>query len=251
MSESYRPNESILLCGGKGKRLYGLTQDKLPKSLVTINDKTLLQYSIDHLTPKIIKSYIFALDHHADQIHNWITKQNYPLNLLFSYQNDAGGVTPAIQSASLQVHRDEMTTCNTDEIRFQLPLEEILATSVKQMQKGKLATMVVTRANRLHRHRLIALREADGHVISTRLKPKEYLTRPDEIGLVNTGFFVIAKRAFEHIDLNCGRDWNALIDPLCDAGLLGAHLVPKMPYFNVGTIEEYYDAVNFFDTSRK
>lgn len=250
MSESYRPNESILLSGGKGKRMHELTQDRLPKSLVSVNGKTLLQYSIDHLKPQIIKAYVFALDHHADQIQDWVIRQNFPQKLMFSYQKDAG-VALAIQSASLQVKRDEMTTCNSDEIRLQLPLEEILATSIKQMQRGKLATMVVTHANHLHRHRMITLRETDGHVISTRLKPREYLTRSDDIGLVNTGFFILAKRALEYLDFSQGRDWNALIEPLCDAGLLGAHLVPNMPFFNVGTMEEYNDAVNFFNTSHK
>lgn len=245
MSELYKPNESILLCGGKGSRFVEITGNILPKSLVEINGKTLLQHSLAGHPPSLISSLVFAVDFQAQQIVDWVRQKNIHQATHFSYQADPG-LAPAIQTAAAYVQRDEMTTCNTDEIRLGLPLASILATFARQMEEGKLATMVVTPADHLYRHRLVHIRERDGHIMSTQLKPEEYRNRPDAIGFVNTGFFVFSKKALEHIDLAHSRDWSGLTDPLCNAGLLGAHVVRHMPYFNVGTVEEFEEATAFF-----
>lgn len=107
-----------------------------------------------------------------------------------------------------------------------------------------LATMVATRANRLHRHRLLHIGD-DGRVVNTQLKPQEYKDKPEEVGLVNVGFVVLERDALGYADPDHSTDWSGLIDPLCDDGKLGAYVDPGIAYFNVGTPEEYYEAGNY------
>ena len=49
----------IVLCGGKGQRLRPLTSD-IPKPLVKIKSKALLEYIINHLLKFNIKNIIVA-----------------------------------------------------------------------------------------------------------------------------------------------------------------------------------------------
>lgn len=232
--------ESILLCGGKGTRLREISQDK-PKSLFEVAGKELIRYSTDIMTPDIVNKLIFAVDYKAEQISEWVNRMNFPQEVKFSYQS-LPGVVEAIRNAAEYLTRDEMITCNTDELREGLNLEKILSF---HQRAGTMATMVASYSNRLYRHRLLDVRESDGRVLSSRLKPAEYINRPEVIGLVNTGFLIMDKKTVELFDVNHSRDWGGIIDPLCDSGQLSAYIDNRIVYFNVGTPEEYKEASDF------
>jgi NDP-sugar pyrophosphorylase family protein len=61
------PSTAIILCGGKGSRLKPLT-DKMPKSLVPLNGKPILQYNIDLCKRHGIKNIVLAVGHMREQI---------------------------------------------------------------------------------------------------------------------------------------------------------------------------------------
>ena len=50
---------TIILCGGKGKRLYPLTKN-IPKPLIKIKNKEILSYILDHLFNYKINDVILA-----------------------------------------------------------------------------------------------------------------------------------------------------------------------------------------------
>jgi len=238
MKEGYKEYGSILPAGGKGTRLRSITGDEIPKSLLNVGGKELIRYSIDSLTPDLVNRLVFAVDYKADQIRDWVLRANFPHVVQFSEQT-APGVLGAISAGSNYVKEDEMIACNTDEVRARLLLESIINFHERS---GRLATMVATSTNRLYRHRLLQIRENDGLVLSTRLKPEEYRSNPDAIGLVNTGFLILNKRAVEYFDPGHNTDWGGIIDPLCDAEQLGAYVDPNILYYNVGTPEEFDEA---------
>lgn len=238
MIENKREYGSILPCGGKGTRLKPLIGDNFPKSLFHVGGKELIRYSTDVLTPDRVKRLVFAVDYKADQIRNWVYEVNFPHIIQFSEQQDPG-VLGAILSGSRLVEEEDMVACNTDEVRARLQLENVINFHERS---GRLATMVATYSNRLYRHRLLNVRESDGLIINTRLKPEEYKLEPEAVGLINTGFLILNKRAVEYFDPDHNTDWGGIIDPLCDAGQLGAYINPAIQYFNVGTPEEYREA---------
>ena len=181
------------------------------------------------------------MDHKAEQIIEWAKGMYFPQDVVFSYQSMPGQVE-AIKSAATHVLNDEMIACNTDELREGIDIEKILWF---HQRAGTLATMVASYSDQLYRHRLLEVRERDGKVMSTRLKPEEYINRPEALGLVNTGLLVMDKRALELADTNHSREWSGIIDPLCDNGQLSAYVDSNIAYFNVGTPEEYYEASDF------
>jgi len=65
----------IILCGGKGQRLRPLTCD-VPKPLVKIKNKAILEYIIDHLLKFNVQNIIIASGYKNQLIKNFV-KKNY------------------------------------------------------------------------------------------------------------------------------------------------------------------------------
>lgn len=62
-----QPNWVVLMVGGFGQRLQPLTKKK-PKPLLPVGDKPILETIVKQFTAAGFTSFIFALNHHADQI---------------------------------------------------------------------------------------------------------------------------------------------------------------------------------------
>lgn len=67
--------EAIVLCGGYGKRLNNLTL-KLPKSLIRINDKPILEYIIEHLLFYKIYNINLAVGYKSELIKDYILSRD-------------------------------------------------------------------------------------------------------------------------------------------------------------------------------
>jgi len=241
MKEQNRDYGSILPCGGRGTRLIQVTEDAVPKSLVKVGGLELIRHSIDVLNPQIVKRLVFAVDYRAADIKTWVQNAKFPHIVQFSEQKEPG-VLSAIASGAEYVVEDSMVACNTDEVRMGLKIADVVKYHEAQ---GTLATMVVAYSNNLSRHRVIEVRESDGRILKTNLKPNEYKNHPEKIGLINTGFLILEKRALEYFDPAHNKDWSGIIDPLCDAGQISAYIDKKIRYFNVGTPEEYEEAEKY------
>jgi len=76
INNSVNKIKAVLLCGGKGERLYPLT-DRLPKPLLNIKEKPILSYIIDHLYQYNIMDLIILTGYKSNKIESYISK-NYP-----------------------------------------------------------------------------------------------------------------------------------------------------------------------------
>jgi mannose-1-phosphate guanylyltransferase/phosphomannomutase len=240
MAKRFEQYGAVLPCGGKGERLLELTGGKVPKSLVSVGGKKLIRHTVDLLQPEIVPSLVFAVGHGKEQIRRWVNGADLPHLVGFSEQTEPG-VLAAIVSGSNQFGEEYMVACNTDEVRLGLNLPEVVHF---HESRNSLATMVVTRANHLYRHRLVDLRN-DGLVMATQLKPEDYTLKPETTGLVNTGFLLIDKEAVKLFDPGHNPDWGGIIDPLVATGQMNAYVDERIIFFNVGTVEEYSEVQAF------
>ena len=64
------PLECFLLAGGRGKRLSPLT-DKIPKPMLLIDDKPIIEHNIDRLIGYGIKKFYISVNYKADLIMNY------------------------------------------------------------------------------------------------------------------------------------------------------------------------------------
>lgn len=239
IGEAQKTYTAILPCGGKGTRLAEMTGD-LPKSLFAIGGQPLIAYSTAFLTTNLVEEVIFAVHDRAEQLRAWANEAELPTTYKFSEQTEPG-VLGAIAAAMLHAETDAVVACNTDEMRLGLELEDVIAFHERS---GLLATMVATTSTHLSRHRLLDV-NPDGLVTGTELKPATYSDKPEQSGTVNAGLLVIEKDAMDLFDPERSNDWSGIIDPICEAGQLGAYVDETVVYFNVGTPEEYREAEDF------
>lgn len=241
-SETLPEYSGVLLCGGKGSRIETITKGRggVPKPLLEVNGKPLVRHTIDLMPQRHIPELIFTVGHKAEQMRNWITSSGLPYEVKIAQQTRPGALS-AMLDAMPYVERDRAIVSNADEIRNNLNLEKALQF---HQRLGRLATLVTAYANNLARHRVVE-RRADGLVIGTVKQPEKYRNKPETIGLVNTGMIILDRRAMDYTDYNHDIDWSGLLDPLSDAGQLGAYIATNIDYFNVGTPEEYFEAEAF------
>lgn len=101
----------IILAGGKGSRL----EDYLPKPLVALKNKPLIDYQINYLAKKSEK-IILALGHSAELVVNHI-KANHPeKNIHFSIETEPLGTAGAIKKAIEKADSEEVLVLNCDDI---------------------------------------------------------------------------------------------------------------------------------------
>jgi len=78
---------AMILAAGFGTRLQPLT-DNLPKALVKIRDKTLLEIAINYLVKNGFDEIIINVHHFAEQVINFIGQNNFGADITISDERD-------------------------------------------------------------------------------------------------------------------------------------------------------------------
>tara|TARA_B110000967_G_scaffold173913_1_gene185809 strand:+ start:313 stop:1041 length:729 start_codon:yes stop_codon:yes gene_type:complete len=67
-------NQMIILCGGKGKRM-GVITKKIPKPLLKIGKKTIIEHKIKYYQSKGVKKFIFCLGYKSVLLKKFLSKR--------------------------------------------------------------------------------------------------------------------------------------------------------------------------------
>ncbi len=102
--------EAIILAGGSGKRLRPLTRD-LPKPMVPVNGKPLLQYQFDMLSRYKIEKMVIACGYKWEKI-----KQYYGSKFIYSVEDEPLGTAGAVRNAIEHIDGQEFIVLNSDDI---------------------------------------------------------------------------------------------------------------------------------------
>ncbi|MBI4018431.1 MAG: nucleotidyltransferase family protein [Candidatus Aenigmarchaeota archaeon] len=102
--------EAIILAGGFGKRMRPLTDD-IPKCLIPVNNKPLLDYQLDHLRKHGIRKIVVACGYKWEKI-----KQRYGSSLLYSVEEEPLGTGGAVKRALEHVEGHDFLVLNADDV---------------------------------------------------------------------------------------------------------------------------------------
>jgi glucose-1-phosphate cytidylyltransferase len=139
LMEDLKNYQAAILCGGRGKRLRPTT-DVIPKALVELNGKPIIDYIIDFYKSKGIRNFILCTGYKGEQIKSHCDTYPAELNLQFS---DAGENASMLQR--IWQMRDQITDrifisyCDTF---IDLDIGQMLE---EHIQKGVAATMVTAK----------------------------------------------------------------------------------------------------------
>lgn len=225
---------AILWAGGKGTRLADI-RGETPKPLFKVGGKELIRYSIDLMNPSIVRELIFVVDYKAEEIKTWARSADLPYTIKFSQKHDAA-IPEATKVAFQQVEGDKSVITSTDEIRINF---DLLKAVQFHESHNSLATVVITPTSKLYKHGVVEIDE-DKNVLSLR-SGKEYASKPEVVGLINTSFFLMRKSAADYFDLQNTEGSYGITEPLIKAKQLKAYIAPDLIYANVNTKEEFLD----------
>ena len=137
--------KALILAGGRGKRLRPLT-DKIPKSLIPINKKPLIQYTIKYLKKFGINEIIICTGYKSNQIQNFLKKKkNFGCKIEYSIEKSPLGTAGAIRNAIKNLSDESFLVINGDVIT-NIDLKKILKkpnTIAANELKTKFGTMKI------------------------------------------------------------------------------------------------------------
>ncbi len=102
--------EAIILAGGLGKRMRPLTDD-IPKCLIIINGRPLLDYQLEHLRKYGVKKIVVACGYKWEKI-----RHIYGDSLLYSVEKEPLGTGGAIKKALEHIDGHEFFVINADDL---------------------------------------------------------------------------------------------------------------------------------------
>ena len=141
--------KALILAGGRGKRLRPLT-DKTPKSLIPINKKPLIQYTINYLKKFGINEIIVCTGYISKQIQNFLKKKkNFGCKIEYSIETKPLGTAGAIRNAIKNLSDESFLVINGD-IITNINLKKILKkpnTIAANELKTKFGTMEIKNNN--------------------------------------------------------------------------------------------------------
>jgi len=110
------PIAAVILAGGKGTRLKPLT-DKLPKSLVPVNSKPILQYNIDLCKRYNIKNIIISVGHMAEQImDHYGDGSKFGVNITYVHEKEPMGTAGPLRMIKEKLN-GTFVLMNADELK--------------------------------------------------------------------------------------------------------------------------------------
>lgn len=102
--------DAVILCGGKGKRL-GKIGEELPKALVPINGKPIIDYQIEWLESHGVDNIVLACGYKREKLKEYLGKR-----VKYAVEKEPLGTGGAIKNSLEHVGGDEFFCLNVDDI---------------------------------------------------------------------------------------------------------------------------------------
>lgn len=184
---------AVILCGGKGTRLYPLTYDT-PKPMLSIKGKPVLEHQINYLKGQGIKTIYLAVSYLKEQIIDYFKDgANFDIEIKYLYDEceGTGGALRGLKSLNLQ---ESVLVMNGDTL-FQVNVKDMI-----KYHNGKI-TIAVSEVNNPDRYGVIK----DGQ-IQEKVKIDKglvsiglYIIEPEIFNLIPQGFCSLEKDIFPQI----------------------------------------------------
>jgi len=216
----------VIMAGGKGRRLAPVT-DVIPKPLVPVGNKTMIEHIIDVFRKYGVNKFYMTLNYKGKLIEAYFNSIDRDYDVEFIWEEDYLGTAGSLKLLQDKIDSDFIVSnCDiivqidfSDLVEFHLMGKSVL-TAVTSIKHYKIPYGVVNVGK-------------DGVINNIEEKP-EYTFQ------INTGVYVLNKRALEHIPENSYFDMTDLIKILIERGeKVLAYPINESNYIDLGQWEEY------------
>ena len=116
--------KALIMAGGKGTRLTEITKNLLPKPMVELNEKKLLEYAIDNLIEYGVDEIFLSIGFMHEVIEEYFSKKQYPAKIHFIVEDEPLGSGGALYLIKNQLD-DDFVVCNGDAL-FNINIKKML-----------------------------------------------------------------------------------------------------------------------------
>jgi dTDP-glucose pyrophosphorylase len=109
---AYLPIDAIIMAGGRGSRLSPLT-DKIPKPLLKVGDKPIMEHNIDRLISYGIKDFWVSVNHLKEQIIDHFTESKNEISIRYIEEDQPMGTIGALSKVQAFQNKHVLVT-NSD-----------------------------------------------------------------------------------------------------------------------------------------
>lgn len=103
--------EAIILAAGKGERMH----DDLPKPLVYVKGKAILDHQLNYLLDKVDK-IVIAVSYKSDEIINHVNLNYKTSKIVFSIEDEPKGTAATLKNALSKIDEDFVLVLNCDDL---------------------------------------------------------------------------------------------------------------------------------------
>lgn len=127
---SYLPIDTVIMAGGRGSRLQPLT-DSVPKPLLKVGNKAIMEHNVDRLTLYGIDDFWFSVKYLGEQIVDYFKDDKYKnISIDYVWEDTALGTIGAVSKINNFKH-DVVLVTNSD-ILTNLDYEQFYLDFIKQ-----------------------------------------------------------------------------------------------------------------------
>ncbi len=221
--------EAVIMAGGLGSRLRPFTYN-VPKPLLMVNERPILEIIIGHLHRFGIRKVYLAVNYHSDKIQSYFQNgQNHDIQIEYLEEREALGTAGALrllpqrpETSFLVMNADLLTGLN-------------VATfcDVHELERAALTTALVP--HRIEIPYGVAKNEGMNLV--------ELREKPTHTVWINGGIYVLRPEALDKIPPTGPADMPSLINSLIKDGHKVAAYPMRESWLDIGQIQDYQRAV--------
>ena len=221
----------VIMAGGKGTRMAPFT-NVLPKPLIPIGDKTILELIIQEFSKHKISEFYFTINYRGDMIRAYFEgiEKSYKINYI--KENDFLGTAGSLRLLP-DVIKGPIIVSNCD-IIVKADYYDVL-----RFHKSTGASLTIVSSIQHHKLPYGVINFSNGGRVN------EIIEKPEYSFCINTGVYVLDSSCLELIPSGRLFHMTHLIDLLISNGkVVSTYPVNESEYIDVGQWEEYRYAVN-------
>jgi D-glycero-alpha-D-manno-heptose 1-phosphate guanylyltransferase len=228
----------VILCGGMGKRLQSVINDR-PKPMAQIGDRSFLDILIEYIAGFGLRRFILCAGYKADFISNYYKDKYHDLEIVISIESEPLGTAGAIKNAQKHIKSDVFLALNGDSF-CEVDLREFAKFHIN---KNAFISMVLVDIDDISDCGSVEINK-DMRIISFIEK---LLTVKS--GLVNGGIYFFNKDILKCIPKGITYSIEYEIFPkVLDNGIYGYISTGK--FIDIGTPQRYTQARDYFTKER-
>jgi len=225
-------NQAVILAGGKGVRWKPLTNE-LPKALIPIHGKPILEHTILYLKTFGIQQIYLVIGHLGEKIKEYFGNgEQFGVNIIYLEDKKQKGTAPALKVVEPVIRKETFLVWYVDEIA-DIDLFDFLEFHQKHRATATLALSSVSDPKGL------------GIVKLQGSKIKEFIEKPQKqisSYIVNAGIFISEPEIFDYIKNTTKSLEKEVFPQLAKEGKLNGYLFAGK-WFDIGTPKGYAKAL--------